>query len=749
MTRIWKRLSAAAACFALAALAGREVDSRLDAWAYDRALSAVLPRAAKRGETLVRAAGARVLVVDVSDPRSAGEGIVDRRQLAQVVRRLTAMGAQVVALDIRLEDATDSSSDAELTAALQACPGAVIAAWVPADGAPVRLSRFASEGVASGVVNLPLDPRDGYLRAISHQFAHPRGAEWLPSLALATLARALSLPGEPPAVIVARPGELVVTGSLGERRLPVGSWGRGLLPYRGPSNSVPILRHQYLLALPPGVLDLGGKIVYVGNARVDIRDSYLTPFHRGPAARLSGVEIQAQALQGHLDGERWRTLEGGSAWAGPAVGAAAGVALAAALSPPVALGVSAVIVLLVFELSLAIFEAQGLLIDPFGVAAALVLGSVVWGLYRYRQEAQVKRGLQALLAAYFRSSGTMTLAGAPKLPEQAATETTMARLMEARDVLAPAGIEILEPLGAGGMSFVLKGRTRDSGRLVALKLLSPDLFRDADGRARFSQEERLAAALAHPNVVGVVRAGDEKGIPYIAYEYVEGPTLRKWLEVRGRLPAGEAVRLVRQMLAGLAHAHALGIVHRDIKPENTLLAGGTTARLLDFGIARSDTPQDSLRTRTGMLLGTPTYMAPELLRDVRASAASDLYSIGCVLYELLSGRPPFTGESPSAILIAHLEKPVTPLAELSVELPVGLWEAIASTLEKDPAGRPVSAAALSAMLAPFDSEESSDMVEPVEPSSRSEPTIVSSASLPAAKPGSAPTLRARREPGEP
>ncbi|MBI3893205.1 MAG: protein kinase [Candidatus Wallbacteria bacterium] len=755
----WFRTAVALVCFGIALLAGREADLRLDLWAWDRALSEALPLRAPEGEPLARAREARVLIVDVSLPSTAGEGIVDRRALARVARKLTALGAQVLAFDIQFEAGAEHPSgvsrrpesepepDAELGAALQSSGRAVLAAWSPAPGQPIRLSHFSAAAAAHGVVNLPVDDRDGYLRVVSHQFRAVAGTGGLASLALAVLQRSVTLPGEPPAAIVEVPDGLNVSGTRAQVFVPVDESGRSRIVYRGLAGTIPTLRWEAVLGLSRAALDLGGKTVYLGNARADIRDSYLTPFHRGAASRLSGVEVQAQELQGLIDGARWRSPGPVAQGLARAAAAAGGLALAAAFSPPAAVVAVLLVTPLLFWVALVAFEESGLLVLPFGPAVSLGLGCLAWVLVRYRQEVMLKRGLQALLSAYFQSTGTMTLAGPAPHRADSEAETTMARLMEARTVLAPAGIEILAPLGAGGMSFVLKARERVTGRLIALKLLSPDLFRDAEGRARFSQEARLAASLTHPNIVGVVRAGDETGIPYIAYEFVEGPTLRTLLQRRGKLPAGEAVRIVRQLLAGLAAAHSRGIVHRDIKPENTLMQDGSLVRILDFGIARSDLGADNVRTRTGMLLGTPTYMAPELLRDVRASASSDLYSAGCLLYELVCGRPPFTGDSPSAVLIAHLEKTPAAPSDLGVRLPPGLWESLAGVLAKDPAARPPGAEAWSDALAPFELEHISESMAPMGPpalSSPSEKTRASSAAVAAAGRPVAATAQTRR-----
>jgi serine/threonine protein kinase len=192
-----------------------------------------------------------------------------------------------------------------------------------------------------------------------------------------------------------------------------------------------------------------------------------------------------------------------------------------------------------------------------------------------------------------------------------------------------------EVLGAGGMALVYRAVDERTGRLAAVKLLADNLAADEAFRRRFQREARLAARLSHPNVVRVLDAGEYDGRPWLALEYVDGETLAQLLARRGRLSSTEVVALGRQLCAGLQHAHDAGLVHRDVKPANVLVRADGSATIVDFGIAR---PHEGTElTEHGSVLGTASYVAPELLTGGPVTAAADLYSLGAVLFEAASG----------------------------------------------------------------------------------------------------------------
>ena len=250
-------------------------------------------------------------------------------------------------------------------------------------------------------------------------------------------------------------------------------------------------------------------------------------------------------------------------------------------------------------------------------------------------------------------------------------------------------------LGHGGMSVVHLAHDEVLDRPVALKLLSDVPGGDEELRDRFLREGRLAAKLSHPNVVGVYDTGVEDRQPYLVMEYVEGCTLADEVLRRGALPAAEVTALGAQACAGLAHAHAAGVVHRDVKPHNLLLRRDGVLKVADFGIARGT--QDQTLTQAGTLLGTAAYVAPEVLRGERATTSSDLYGLGAVLYELLTGRPPRQVES-----LADLggSEPITEPGLLVPDPPAGLVATIMRCLDPDPRARPASAGELARELDP-------------------------------------------------
>jgi eukaryotic-like serine/threonine-protein kinase len=247
-------------------------------------------------------------------------------------------------------------------------------------------------------------------------------------------------------------------------------------------------------------------------------------------------------------------------------------------------------------------------------------------------------------------------------------------------------------LGRGGMATVELAHDTELDRRVAVKRLFASLADDAIFRRRFLREARMAAALSHPNLVAVFDVGDEDGLPFIVMEYVDGETLADLMQRTGPLPPDRAVDLLLQVCAGLQHAHAAGLVHRDIKPQNLLVRSDGTVKIADFGIAR--TLQATQLTQVGTVLGTAAYLAPEQAVGEQVTAAADIYSLGAVGYELLSGRTPYEFTSLADLSLQQREPPAPPLG-VSADL-AGL---ILRCLAFNPADRPHSAAALAHELA--------------------------------------------------
>jgi serine/threonine-protein kinase len=259
--------------------------------------------------------------------------------------------------------------------------------------------------------------------------------------------------------------------------------------------------------------------------------------------------------------------------------------------------------------------------------------------------------------------------------------------------------EILAVLGAGGMGVVYKARDRELDDLVALKMLKREAAGDQALLARLKSELKLARKITHPNVLRTFDFGDVDGHPFISMEYVRGITLRGMLEQSGRLPYSAAVWLARQLLAGLAAAHALDILHRDIKPENVLLDSAGNLKLMDFGLARPVERQGRGETREGFIVGTPHYLSPEQIESREPDKRSDVYACGVVLFELFTGRLPFEGANPMDVLMKHLKQPPPRPSELAPELPAALEALVLACLAKDAAARPSDAGEVLARLA--------------------------------------------------
>jgi serine/threonine protein kinase len=245
-------------------------------------------------------------------------------------------------------------------------------------------------------------------------------------------------------------------------------------------------------------------------------------------------------------------------------------------------------------------------------------------------------------------------------------------------------------LGVGGMGRVYHA-VGPGGEEVALKLIKSDIARDSVFRKRFDREARIAQQVQHPHVVPVLDTGEHAGIPYLTQSFIRGGSLADRIEKQGTLDVPTAIRMCTEVAAGLDALHALGLVHRDVKPGNILLDEQGTSYITDFGLAKDS--QASLLTRPGQAVGSLDYMAPEQVRGEEVTGATDVYALGCVMFECISGAPPFADRQGMRVLWAHLQDPPADPTVNRTDASAGLGEAILAALAKDPAHRPVSATA--------------------------------------------------------
>jgi serine/threonine-protein kinase len=246
--------------------------------------------------------------------------------------------------------------------------------------------------------------------------------------------------------------------------------------------------------------------------------------------------------------------------------------------------------------------------------------------------------------------------------------------------------ELEELVGTGGMSSVYKARDRLLERNVALKVLHPHYSDDAEYVERFRREARSVAQLSHPHIVTVIDRGEDGGQQFIVFEFIDGENLKQLIGRIGPLPVRRAVELALEIADALAFAHDHGLVHRDVKPQNVLLTPDGDAKVTDFGIARSLDVEQGV-TQTGTVLGTSNYLSPEQASGQPVTPATDVYSLGVVIFELLTGEVPFPGENFVAVAMKHINEPPPDLTEKRPDVPLRLVAAVERALEKDPSRR--------------------------------------------------------------
>ena len=281
---------------------------------------------------------------------------------------------------------------------------------------------------------------------------------------------------------------------------------------------------------------------------------------------------------------------------------------------------------------------------------------------------------------------TLTAAG----PEVLALSSHESASLEPGSEFGPR-YKIISLLGQGGMGAVYRAYDRELNRDVALKLIRPELTSHPRSLQRFKQELLLASKISHKNILRIHDLGDVHGVKFMSMVYIEGEDLSRLLKTKGRLPLEQALNIGRQLCQALDAAHTMGVVHRDLKPQNILLDETGHAYVSDFGLAKSLESDAATMTQTGVILGTPQYMSPEQVEGASVDHRSDVYALGLILYELVTGEPPFTGETAMQIMVRRLKQKPRDPREINQDLPPYLGRIILRCLEKDPAKRYQSA----------------------------------------------------------
>ncbi len=320
-------------------------------------------------------------------------------------------------------------------------------------------------------------------------------------------------------------------------------------------------------------------------------------------------------------------------------------------------------------------------------------------------DAALRERIEALLSAHYDAGSFLEKPPEPLTAQNQETAKAFSPATQCGATSAPALPETPEPfanfgayriigiIGQGGMGMVFLGHEARLHRTVAIKVLNPTLASDSGARERFLREARVAAAIRHEHVITIHAIDEAMGLPYLVMEHVQGESLQQRLDRDGPLPVEDIVRVAEQVAAGLAAAHAQGLIHRDIKPANILVeARSGHVKIADFGLARP--AEEGGITLSGVVAGSPQYMSPEQARGLRADERSDLFSLGCLLYALCFGHSPFRAESVSASLDRVRNGAVEPVTRLNPAAPAWLGDIIDRLLEKDPDRRLQSAEAV-------------------------------------------------------
>jgi serine/threonine-protein kinase len=587
-----------------------------------------------------------------------------RRWDAAMIDQLRRDGAKVIAFDLAFESKSDNFDDLRLlNAAARAHGRLVLASTASAtngSGATFVLGGVANQrraGVAVGSADF-LVASDGAIRSV------PETVDGTQSFAVAT----------------------ALTAGIPQSSLDSEfANGSQLIDFPGPPRTVPLYSFYNVLSPHFDASLVRGKIVVVGATASDLQDFHAVS---GWTLPMSGPEVEADAISTLISGAPLREAPAVVNWL---------LLIVAALILPllawrrvrwpiliiVGLGVGGA---LVVGTQLAFDSGTINLFVP--ILAALFVGGVGSVLVPLALE---RRELATLRDRFARFDPSVVDA---VLADPGAALRARALAIGPESVVA--GYRIVSLLGHGGMGVVYEAVQLTLDRPVALKLINPARVDDEEFRARFVRESHVAAGLEHPHVIPVYEAREDAGLLFIAMRLVRGPSLADVLAREAPLAPIHAANLIAQVASALGAAHARGLVHRDVKPANILLHERDHTYLTDFGVTR-ELGEDGLTT-AGELLGTVDYMAPEQCRGERVGPAADIYSLGCVLYEALTGRVPYAEASEAARIAAHLHDAVPHASEHWPSVPIELDAVMIRALDKHPGRRYISAAAFASAL---------------------------------------------------
>ncbi len=297
---------------------------------------------------------------------------------------------------------------------------------------------------------------------------------------------------------------------------------------------------------------------------------------------------------------------------------------------------------------------------------------------------QLEKSMSA--ARMMTSAGSVGAAGSSQMPT---TFMSVVSALEGR-------YQILKELGRGGMGIVYQAHDKQLNDQVAIKILSPLLSNDPEALERMKREVSAARRITHPNVIRIHDISETGGLNYVSMEYFQGPSLKEFIKSSGTLSGVMASNIAYQICDGLEEAHRQGVIHRDLKSQNIIIGANHHVKIIDFGLAQSSHLQGM--TATGLIMGTPEYMAPEQVSGKRVDERADIYSLGIILYELFTGRVPFSGDSAIAVGFKQLKEDPPKPTEINPQLPASVEAVILKALEKDPFRRYSSAGSLKADL---------------------------------------------------